>query len=458
MKNKVLKRILSVILAVAMVIGLIPFGALAQTTLITEVFLQLESYPAVGEELVYPTIYTVDGSEEVDDKLAITFSRWYAADYYTLDGNAYGGYYGEAFVADKAYNLNLELTPADGYAIAEDCNVVLMAPSEYFGSGYEYPRSYADGTVAYDFFFNLTAEEPTLSSAVFSLFGTPEAGVELASLMPELTEVDESDSYLRPLDYRASWRYYDAEDETYYYEEDTFKEEHEYFLFVEVFAREAYELNDAFELRLQLDDAVLNGELYGEREEKNATYRFSVSAQEELTWINEIVISAAADPQAGATPFMFEIVSVNGSAELIEASTVSTGWGKYDAEEDVYLPNGLIPFEAGAKYAASIFLLAEEGYAFADGCEVTVLTPSNREWTLEYGDSSELDGAVFYPAIESELEGDIDGNGVVGAADVTALLQEINGGNAVDSAIGDLNGDGKVSLADALRLLKQISA
>lgn len=570
-------RVVSIILAVVMVLAMMPVAAFADTE-ITEVFLQLDRAPAVGEGLVYPELYTVNGSTNVDEMVAITYTKWYACDYYTLDGNAYGGYYNEEFEAGKSYNLNIELTPADGYVLAEDCSVVIMAPPEHFGNGYIYERSGSSTTVAYDFFFNLTDTVPTIDCAQFALYAAPEAGDYLADRMPELESVNENEEYLRPLDFRASWRFYDEEDETYYYEEDVFSAEREYKLFIEVFAMEAYVLAEEFELTVRLGDELISGELYGETDENTATFMFDVAEEEPLTviesirlmapvdvvaggnsfsfrsnlvngeerlasairvensWgiydaeeeaympaasivfeeggkyaadifittkegyvldpdceitivtptetlipsvyytdeseidcvlkfdltnqieIQTITIEAPAEPAANATPFAFSVKTVNGSAADIEAVEIMTGWGQYDAEEEAYLPNGLIPFAAGELYAASIFMYAAAGYTFAEDCEVLVVAPSDRELMIEYSDESEIDGVIFYEAIAaSAVEGDVDGNGDVDTADVVTLLCAIKKGGAIDLAIGDINGDGKVSLADALRLLKNIS-
>ncbi|MBQ7089911.1 MAG: dockerin type I repeat-containing protein, partial [Clostridia bacterium] len=53
--------------------------------------------------------------------------------------------------------------------------------------------------------------------------------------------------------------------------------------------------------------------------------------------------------------------------------------------------------------------------------------------------------------------GDINLSGNADSADVSALLQSLNGNGEIDQNLADLNEDGKITLADALRLLKLLS-
>ncbi|MBQ3084092.1 MAG: dockerin type I repeat-containing protein [Clostridia bacterium] len=52
---------------------------------------------------------------------------------------------------------------------------------------------------------------------------------------------------------------------------------------------------------------------------------------------------------------------------------------------------------------------------------------------------------------------DINNDGETNAADVSALLQSLNGNGEINADLADLNEDGKITLADALRLLKLLS-
>ena len=54
--------------------------------------------------------------------------------------------------------------------------------------------------------------------------------------------------------------------------------------------------------------------------------------------------------------------------------------------------------------------------------------------------------------------GDLNGDGKVTNADVSALLDKVTAGEKVDLAVGDLNGDGKITNADVSRLLDLVTA
>ena len=52
---------------------------------------------------------------------------------------------------------------------------------------------------------------------------------------------------------------------------------------------------------------------------------------------------------------------------------------------------------------------------------------------------------------------DLNGDFLTNTADVSTLLQSLNGNGEIDQTIADLNEDGKITLADALRLMKLLS-
>lgn len=63
---------------------------------------------------------------------------------------------------------------------------------------------------------------------------------------------------------------------------------------------------------------------------------------------------------------------------------------------------------------------------------------------------------TVYAAVPAALKGDLNGDGLVNAADVTTLIRYIIEGKA--PAAADLSGDGLVNVADVTALVNQILA
>ena len=59
----------------------------------------------------------------------------------------------------------------------------------------------------------------------------------------------------------------------------------------------------------------------------------------------------------------------------------------------------------------------------------------------------------FY-TVEDDVEGDLDGDGVVAVSDAIVVLDAIISGEATEEA--DINGDGKVNLIDILSIIAKL--
>ena len=62
----------------------------------------------------------------------------------------------------------------------------------------------------------------------------------------------------------------------------------------------------------------------------------------------------------------------------------------------------------------------------------------------------------YFTAKNASKRGDINGDGVVNVADVTALIQIILNSTPVDHAVADLNNDNNVNVADVTALIQII--
>ena len=64
----------------------------------------------------------------------------------------------------------------------------------------------------------------------------------------------------------------------------------------------------------------------------------------------------------------------------------------------------------------------------------------------------------FFEFIVENVQGDVDGDGVISIADVTSLIDlVVNGGGSVDDyPAADVDGDGVISIADVTELIDRI--
>ncbi len=64
------------------------------------------------------------------------------------------------------------------------------------------------------------------------------------------------------------------------------------------------------------------------------------------------------------------------------------------------------------------------------------------------------DNPGYFTAKNASLRGDINGDGIVNVADVTALIQIVLNNTPVDLDLADLNGDGNINVADVTTLIQ----
>ena len=105
------------------------------------------------------------------------------------------------------------------------------------------------------------------------------------------------------------------------------------------------------------------------------------------------------------------------------------------------------------------FVAGDEALVAYTDCAGKLLTiPEHADYI--WADAEQLTERVFTAdaVVLGMPRGDVNGDGVLNSADIVALLQFINGDDAINEKFADLNGDGSVTLADALRMLKTISA
>ena len=62
----------------------------------------------------------------------------------------------------------------------------------------------------------------------------------------------------------------------------------------------------------------------------------------------------------------------------------------------------------------------------------------------------------YFTAKNASQRGDINGDGLVNVADVTALIQIVLNSTPVDHSVADLSGDGQVNVADVTTLIQLV--
>ena len=132
---------------------------------------------------------------------------------------------------------------------------------------------------------------------------------------------------------------------------------------------------------------------------------------------------------------------------------MSTENGGYAPYGDGYRLYGQVKWDAG-DYDAMFFITFAIQPGFSGG-RLTVhgILVGSHDWT---GSGVGL-GVLFYrfqTVVVERLTGDVDGDGEVGIADVTALINHLLTGSAIDAVAADVDGDGEVGINDVTALMR----
>ncbi|MBQ6823896.1 MAG: hypothetical protein IJP27_04530, partial [Clostridia bacterium] len=367
------KRILSAFVAIMMLIGMIPLSASASNTTISEIVFELEEMPAPGVTLDFPSVVSVNGSEDNINLISVDENDWYFCNEYSLLTPETQLYSQDTFQSGYAYDLYMKIIPEIGYQIAPDCTFTLELPEYETEKGYIYIQN-SDYT-AIDFYFNLTGVRPEINSILLELDHAPEAGGDPNTLVPTIVSVDGDPLAAHLIEiFHTSWCWYNPEIGGFDVEDGSFQEGIEYQLNADIYAAGDYVFDEDISFSVQVGDDTHVGFVDETWTPWNYLFCLDFPVGEDIP-IESVTLATEELPMAGNTPFEFSVYSVNGDPREVGAVDFTNGWGIYDETEGLYWANGLTPFEAGEKYAATIFLEPAEGYTFTDDCTVTVLGP-----------------------------------------------------------------------------------
>ena len=426
------KQILSLLIAIMMLLGMLPISATAIDTVISEIVFELEEMPAPGVTLDFPSVVSVNGSEDNINLISIDENDWYFSDEYTLVNPEVQPFEGDTFLNGYAYDLYLKLVPEVGYQIAPDCTFTLKMPDYEQEKGYIYIQT--SGYTGVDFYFNLTGVQPEINSILLELDHAPEAGGDPDALVPTILSVDGDPLSAHLIEiFNISWYWYDTVSDAYLVEDGSFQEGVEYQLNADIYAAGDYVFSDDISFSVQVGDDARVGFVDEVWTPWNYLFCLDFPVGED-TPIESVTLATEELPMAGNTPFEFSVYSVNGDPREVGTVEFTNGWGIYDETEGLYWANGLIPFEAGEKYAATIFLAPAEGYTFTDDCTVTVLGPDgNLAFECDYVHPDEITGLVPFATLPSltTIESITIGTNqtpAAGATPFTFTVYDVNGG------------------------------
>ena len=134
-------------------------------------------------------------------------------------------------------------------------------------------------------------------------------------------------------------------------------------------------------------------------------------------------------------------------------SAISSELGGYAPYGDGYRLYGQVKWDAG-DYGSMFYMTFALAPGF-DGGKLTVhgILAGNHDWA----GNGVGNGVLFYrfqTVVVERLTGDVDGDGEVGIADVTALINHLLTGSAIDAVAADVDGDGEVGINDVTALMR----
>ena len=333
----------------------------------------------------------------------------------------------------------MKIIPEIGYQIAPDCTFTLELPEYETEKGYIYIQN-SDYT-AIDFYFNLTGVRPEINSILLELDHAPEAGGDPNTLVPTIVSVDGDPLAAHLIEiFHTSWCWYNPEIGGFDVEDGSFQEGIEYQLNADIYAAGDYVFDEDISFSVQVGDDTHVGFVDETWTPWNYLFCLDFPVGEDIP-IESVTLATEELPMAGNTPFEFSVYSVNGDPREVGAVDFTNGWGIYDETEGLYWANGLTPFEAGEKYAATIFLEPAEGYTFTDDCTVTVLGPDgNLTFECSYADPDEITGLVPFATLSSltTIESVTIGTNqtpAAGATPFTFTVYDVNGGPLIGSVV-----------------------
>ena len=148
----------------------IPTIEIVSITLATEVV-----YPEAGKPFFYPTVYAVNGNEDLKDAVILpdigeNFG-WYMSNYY-IEDDVYYKFVEDTsiFEAGKAYLFFATAYAAEGYTLADGCFIIISTPDGLVPTT---PYDMGETYVQYNFYYNLGAPDtlPVLENVKIELGG-----------------------------------------------------------------------------------------------------------------------------------------------------------------------------------------------------------------------------------------------------------------------------------------------
>ncbi|MBQ9467925.1 MAG: hypothetical protein IJU52_02845 [Clostridia bacterium] len=231
---------------------------------------------------------------------------------------------------------------------------------------------------------------------------------------------------------------------------EVFVEGREYYLSVTVSPKEGY----YFDKHTTPTAFINNSDRYVDApytgiEGENLRF-FSIDLEAEQERVEEVNVIGYRQPEIGQT-----------AAENLSSLTVPAGahYSISKARWYSYSPAGYMSdtaaFEADKQYYIVVEIVPEDGLIFDTTNRPTVYINGSRTdvgFTNTYTARIDLYGEDVVPRAP-RLKGDINDDGYVTIADVTALLDILAGSGVCDPAACDLNGDGSVNISDVTALL-----
>ncbi len=349
------KKLLSLLLALALVLGLVPTAAAGAETAITSVSVTIAT-PAVGSYADYQPYLPNDAhyysDNRFDDDCRQNDVIW--EDVTIEDGVELLEVGDACFEADHSYRVTVDLTAQSGYAFSAATTATLNgAPAQTAMTGKQLSVSYT---------FVLTAEGVLISSVALSI-SEPEVGdaPDYDPIVQAGGHCHFSDYNESPLQNGVAW--FDKTANDYLTPgTDLFRPAHKYHVWLYLEPDSGYVFDEYVSV-------TYNGALGTGRRVNN---ELESSFEFDMLPIPDYVITEATTviqtPEAGALPSFDPIISEIDPYYVDEVhgpfSDKDVAWR--DLADNSNLTEGTDRFIAGHSYQLWIYLTAKDGYQFAD--------------------------------------------------------------------------------------------
>lgn len=429
------KRLLSLLIALILTVGVLPVGMASAATVITAVNITGYTKPVAGE-----TVRANLDRISVDSKGKGTYHcSWYS---YEAEGFMSDN---DVFKAYDGYYLSITVDLDSGYEFASNASLTINGSTALVDSKYSVIETSSVQYYTYDIVVDGSSPVKYIDSVAIKGYTTPSVGDTVAK---NLANVSMSASGSGTYDFY----WYSFDKAANMEASDVFEYGREYYFYAELTPSEGYAFTNDVKVTINGGTSLIDEDFLYTR------YNYlEVCAVHEVIgaeYVNKVDVTGFAKPLIGQTAGA-NIAAMK--AANTDKCIYSIVWYKVGSDQDTVMNNSDV-FQAGYEYYLSINVEPEDGYVF--GKSTKALINSGTAWVDEEYNELYSDWYAYYSINVRATKvryGDVDGNGKVDAGDALQILRAAVGKTnltASQQTVAEVSGDNKINAGDALLVLR----